>query len=278
MDRIPKKLYMYWDRGPMSWLQALTHISFHRYNPDWIIDVYVPKQSYTGGAHYIPNYTGKDYFYIVEQSKYVNMIEVDLNDYGIDLGLHNILRSDILRYHLLYNQGGVWSDFDVVWLKPMEHFHNIEYYGDTPINEVTAIVSFIKEKESGHSIGIMVHAKHDPYVLALIGLTKQVRPPYGHEAFGASMINAKYLTMASLADFKNLIGVKHKTYYPYDIHYPNPTIHKLYSGNDLSYIDDNTMCLHWYNGHVLSKNYVNSDGFSRECSMTTILRKEGHIG
>jgi len=277
MDRIPKILHMYWDRGPMSQLQTFTVSTFHKHNPDWTINVYIPKQSYTGPSRYIPNYVGKDYFYLVEQHSYVNIVEVDLNDYGINTVLHNILRSDILRYHLLYNVGGVWSDFDVIWLKPMEHFRNIKYYGDVPINEVNAIVSFVKEKEGGHSIGIMVHSKHDPYALALINLTKQVKPPYGHETFGSVMVSAAYPTLNSLAGFKNLIGVKHETYYPYDIHPPNPTFHKLYNENDLSCINNNVICVHWYNGHVLSKQYVNGGGLDRYCSMTTILKNEGCI-
>jgi hypothetical protein len=261
----------------MSQLQTFTVTTFHKHNPDWVINVYVPKQSYVGPSRYIPNYVGKDYFYLVEQSNFVNIIEVDLNDYGINIELHNILRSDILRYYLLYEQGGVWSDFDVIWLQPMEHFRNIEYYGDTSVDEISAIVSLIKENVGGHSIGIMVHCKHDPYALALINLVKQVKPPYGHEVFGSIMISSTYPTLDSLAGFKNLIGVRFETYYPYDIHPPNPTINNLYLADDLSCINNNVMCVHWYNGKELSKLYVNNDGFNVACSMTTILKNEGCI-
>lgn len=277
MDKIPKILHTYWDRSSMSWLQTLTVISFHKHNPDWVINVYVPKQSYAGGSQFIPNYTGKNYFNVVEQLNYVNIVEVDLTNYNIDIGLHNILRSDILRYYLLYNHGGVWSDFDVIWLKPMNHFHNIEYYGDTPLNEVTAVVSFTKDTCESHSIGIMVHAKNDPYIGEVINLTKQVKPPYGHEVFGSVMLSRRYPNLESLSGFKNLIGVKHETYYPYDIHPPRPTFGRLYRSNDISYINNNVICLHWYNGKPLSKEYVNRGGFKRECSMTTILKNEGYI-
>lgn len=277
MDTIPKILHLYWDRSPMSLLQTLTVYTFHKYNPDWVINVYIPKQPYIGSASFIPNYSGKDYFHLVEQADYINIVEVDLNDYGIDPALHNILRSDILRYHLLYNHGGVWSDFDVIWLKPMTHFHNIEYYGNTPINDVNAVVSFVRGVYGGHSIGIMVHAKHDPYAKALVELTKKVKPPYSHEVFGGSMINSKYPTLESLSCFKNIIGVRFETYYPYNIHPPGPTIQNLYKVNDLSCINNNVICLHWYNGHVLSKHYINGDGFYRNCSMTTILKNEGYI-
>ena len=277
MDRIPKILHMYWDHSLMSELQTFTVDTFHRHNPDWVINVYVPKQPYTGPSRFIPNYVGKDFFSRVENNPNVNIVEVDLNDYGIDIALHNILRSDILRYHLLYDHGGVWSDFDVIWLKPMDHFRNVEYYGDTPINDVNAIVSFLRGTHGGHSIGIMVHCKHDPYAKALIDLTKKVKPPYSHEVFGGTMLHGGYPTLESLSCFENVIGARFETYYPYDIHPPAPTFNKLYLENDLSCINNNVICVHWYNGKELSKYYVNGNGFSRNCSMTTILKNEGCI-
>ena len=279
MKHIPKELHLYWDGSNMSQLQTFTVTTFHRLNPDWNITIYIPKTTHDGSMrfNFILDYTGFDYFHILKKLDYVNIITIDLNDYGIDSGLHGILRSDILRYHILYEVGGVWSDFDIIWLKPMEHFHNIEYYGNTPIDEVSAIVSFIYGTYGGHSIGVLIHCKHDPYVLSLINLTKQVKSPYGHEVFGASMINGKYPTLESLGCFENIIGARFETYYPYNIHPPTPTIQKLYEDNDLSYINNNVICVHWYNGHQLSKYYVNGNGFNRTCSMTTILKNEGCI-
>ena len=261
----------------MSRLQTFTVETFHRLNPDWNINVYMPRQTYDGGSKYIPDYLGKDYFYLIREMDYVNIKIVDLDDYNINHNLHDILRSDILRYHILYNVGGVWSDFDIIWLKPMEHFHNIEYHGNTPIDDVNTVVSFINETHGGHSIGVLIHCKNDPYVLSLINLTKQVKPPYGHEVFGSVMLSRNYSTLDSLSCFENVIGTKFETYYPYNIHPPTPTIQKLYNGNDLSCINNNVMCVHWYNGHILSKQYVNSNGFNRGCSMTTILKNEGCI-
>ena len=277
MKRIPKELHLYWNRGKMSRLQTFTVETFHKLNPDWNINVYMPKQTYDGGSKYIPDYLGKDYFYLIREMDYVNIKIVDLDDYAINHSLHDILRSDILRYHILYNVGGVWSDFDIIWLKPMEHFHNIEYYGDTTINEVNAIVSFIYGTRGGHSIGVLIHCKHDPYAKALIEATKRVKPPYSHEVFGGSMLNVNYPTLESLSIFSGVIGSRFETYYPYNIHQPIPTIQKLYVGNDLSCINNNVMCVHWYNGHRLSKQYINNNGFNRDCSMTTILKNEGLI-
>ena len=280
MNLIPKELHLYWDGSPMSMLQTFTVTSFHKYNPDWKINIYVPSEQYNGAMrfNFIPDYTGPDNFYLIEALDYVNIVTVNLNDYGIQKDLHGILRSDILRYHILYDVGGVWSDFDVLWLKPMSHFNNIEYYGNTPIEDVNAVVSFIYGTYGGHSIGILIHRQYDPYVKSLIEATKHVRSPYSHEIFGGSMLNKCYPTLDSLKVFDNVVGAKFETYYPYNIHPPKSTIQKLYRGTDLSYINkNNVICLHWYNGHRLSKDYINNNGFNRKCSMTTLLKQEGLI-
>jgi hypothetical protein len=277
MELIPKELHLYWDESGMSKLQMFTVTTFHKHNPDWKINVYVSKQDYKGKAKYIPNYKGIDYFPALKQLDYVNVTTINLDDYGISHALHGILRSDIFRYHILYTIGGVWSDFDVLWLKPMEHFRNIEYHGDTPIEEVTDVVSFIHGTGGGHSIGIMIHAKNTAYMKSVLETVKNVKPPYKHETFGSIMLSAHYPTIDSLAKYGNVIGARFETYYPYNIHPPNVTIQKLYNGVDLSCINNNVMCVHWYNGRRESKQYVNKNGYAKNCSMTTLLKQEGCI-
>ncbi len=279
MEKIPKELHLYWDGSNMSKLQTLTVESFHRLNPDWGINIYMPYKRYTGDMRFdfIPNYIGPDYFHMISNQDYVNVFTIDLNDYGIQQNLPDILRSDIFRYHVLYHVGGVWSDFDVLWLRPMDHFHNIEYYGNTPLNKVDAVVSFYNGTYGGHSIGIMIHSKGDPYVQSLIRLVGEVKPPFSHEVFGGGLLNNYYSSLESIP-YKNVIGVKFETYYPFNIHPPSPTIQNLYESNNIHCLqNNNVMCLHWYNGHGLSKDYINNNGFERDCSMTTILKGYGYI-
>lgn len=280
MEQIPKVLHLYWDGSPMSLLQSFTVTSFHRHNPDWKINIYMPHKKYEGDMKFsfIPDYKGADYFHTIRNLDYINVIIIDLDYYGIRKDLHDILRSDIFRYHILYNDGGVWSDFDIVWLKPISHFAKTAYFGDVPPDNISAVVSFITNNTSGHSIGVMIHAKHDPYIKSVVDLTKNVKPPFSHEVFGAVLLNKAYPTLESIrSKFPNTVGACFETYYPYNIHPPNKTIQNLYKGVHLEPLqNENVLCLHWYNGHVLSKAYVNSGGFS-DCTMTTLLRREGYI-
>lgn len=271
MINIPKKLHLYWGGSKMSQTQTLTVQTFHKLNPDWEINVYVPKQEYLGDLKYIPDYTGEDFFPMVRKMDYVNIRVVDLDDHDISHDLHNILRSDILRYHILYEQGGVWSDFDIIWLKPMDHFYNIKYVGDVPMADISGIVCFNGGTGGWHSIGVMVHCKKDDYILSLIEQTESIKPPYKHQSFGAVMINAMYPNFASLKKFPNIIGALFKTYYPFGV----PDLQPLYTKTELDRIADDVMCVHWYNGHSLSKEYINKKMFDsgRPCSMTEILKR-----
>ena len=87
MKNIPKVCYLYWGRMPMSQLQVLTPISFHKYNPEWKIIIYLTKQdpSDLGKNIWVPDYLGIDYFYKVRELEYVEIREVDIKREGFGL-------------------------------------------------------------------------------------------------------------------------------------------------------------------------------------------------
>lgn len=281
LKRIPKVLHLYWDKSPMSKLQTLTPITFHAHNPNWEIRIYIPKQKYNGDVKYIPSYTGKDYFKILGNLEYIKIIEIDLNDFGIREDLHNILRSDVLRYHMLYYIGGVWSDFDVIWLKPMEHINNISH--SNTINSVGMSVSYYKNISGHHSIGVLISCKKHLFYRHLIDIVKNIQTSpekqkyttynikgkqFYHQSFGVVLWNKLYPKLSDiLGIYKDCLGIKYKTFYPYSIF----DLDKLYNSNDISVLDNHTMCVHWFNGHPLSKEYINKKNYKHECAMTYII-------
>lgn len=275
MDKIPKKLHLYWDRSPMSWLQTVTIDTFHKHNPDWTINVYIPKQPYVGKHNYIPDYAGKDFFYRVENNPIINIMEVDLNQYGIKSDLHNILRSDILRYHLLYNQGGMWSDFDVIWLKPMDHLYKI-----AGLSDFNATICMFEgdalHHYCYHNISILVSAPKHPLYKCLINRCNDIQPYSldgpSHQVYGTVMWNEMFPKASDILDkYPDVVKLDYATFFPYSIYKMDSLYHRI----DLSVITDDVMCVHWFNGHKLSKEYVNNNGFDRDCSMTKLIEQIG---
>lgn len=264
----------------MSKLQVFTVESFHKLNPSWNINIYTPIQKYEGRAKYIPNYTGKDYFYLIKNMNYINIAEVDLAEYGVKMSMHNILRSDIFRYYILYNCGGVWSDFDVIWLRPMEHINNIESVGNVSIRDMGAMVTFYKTTEGHHNIGVLLSAKGHPFYKVLIEKTIDIQnshlgkdDKFEHQSFGSTLWNSLYPNLNSVIDeFSDVVGFKYQTFAPYSIY----DIERLYLKKDLTPLNDNNVVgLHWFNGHQLSKDYINQNKFGDKSSMTLILQNIG---
>jgi hypothetical protein len=282
MDRIPKKLHMYWDKSPMSKLQVFTIETFHRLNPEWEVFVYTPLQNYTRNAHYIPDYTGKDYFQSVVEMDYVKMVEIDIHKYGIDSDLHNILRSDIFRYHILYECGGMWADFDVVWLKPISHMNNINCVGNIPIKEMGATACLLNMTHGHHNIGVLFSVPQHALYKALIAKSIEIqnrhvdRDKYDHQAFGVWMWGQLYATLQDvISTHPDVVGIPYNTFAPYSIF----NMGQLYYQNDVSPLNDNNVIgLHWFNGHVYSKQYINNRLFDKGyvCSLTTVLKNLGY--
>jgi len=270
MNNIPKILFLFWDGSSMSYLQTLTIISFHRLNPDWKIIVYLFKQQYDelGANTFVPEYTGEDCWQCLDGMDYIQFEEIDLMDYNIDTTSHGIQISDRLRIQKLYEHGGMYSDFDVLWLKPMSEFHNIDCMGNVDDFEATAS---LHDTISGfHSISNFIAKPQSQYFLSILREQVKKKPPFRHQAFGADVFNTLYPTAASILNkFPKVLLLNYETFFPYDLE----KLDSLYKKTDLSSLENkNVMAIHWFNGHELSKEYINEGSYRTPCSMTTILK------
>lgn len=276
MNTIPKICHLIWTKdAPMAMLQVFTVVSFHRYNPDWEIKIWVSKETERelGANVYVPDYTGGNCFDELRKLSYVEIIESSLEEEGINFNINPIVASDIRKRHLLYRYGGVYSDFDSLWLKPIDHIRNIECLGNPDSFE--GIVSFYKYTHGHHNVSNLVSEPHSGFINSLMKIEKTISPPYDHQAFGTQMLNNAYPTLDSVTTkFPRMLAIKYETFYPYSTFDLKP----LFVYNDLSPLEsNNVICIHWFNGNGVSKDYLNTDSFRRECSMNSILKQEGYL-
>ena len=121
MMRIPKMLWCYWGRTPMSQLQALTIESFRRHNPTWEITLIRPKDECSGPIIWdspeqsVP-YTGHDFSSL---TSFTRCMIFDFEEAGFDVKSHDVKKADFVRWHVLHKYGGVWSDLDIYYLRPI---------------------------------------------------------------------------------------------------------------------------------------------------------------
>ena len=122
---IPKILHLYWGRNnPLSLLRYMTVVSFSNLNPDWQIHVHYPRFANKGitwdsREHRIDVSGVDDYFDKLREVPRCKLHSFDFDDVAPASGMNEIMRSDLARWKLLAEQGGWWSDFDILFVKPM---------------------------------------------------------------------------------------------------------------------------------------------------------------
>ncbi len=270
-DIIPKILHLYWDGKCMSWLQVMTVTTFHDLNPDWTIMVHMPITTSKDSEEYIPAYKGANHFPMLERLEYVHIHRWDMEELGLE-NVPEIPRSDIFRYYILYTLGGIWSDFDVLWLRSIDYlFNSITQHGviTYPKHESEGFVCYYHTTFGHHSIGVLGSLPRNTFFKHLYDtcMSRLGGTDYKHQQFGADLLNELYPNLETLnRDFPNMIGFPYHTFYPYGIF----SLKNLYRNTDLKPLNDGVVCLHWFNGHPLSKEYLNKE-FRANCSMTKIL-------
>lgn len=105
-------------------MKYLTALSFSKKNPDWTIVVYYPsvtenKILWDGYEQKEYKYEGVDYFDKLRDIHNLSFQEVEFGEYS---SLSEVHKSDLFRLQILATTGGVWSDFDIFYTKPIVDF------------------------------------------------------------------------------------------------------------------------------------------------------------
>lgn len=256
----------------MSWLQTVGPYSFHKYNPDWKIVLCIIKQN---SQDFKPNtytrtYTGENYFSYLEVP-WIEIREIDVLEYGLPKDAATVLATDLFRIKQLYENGGVYSDLDMIWLKPMESLPGVAMLtnGGDDFNATTCYYNWT----FGHNnLSIMIAKKGSEYIKSILDEQKKIKAPYTDQIYSAELLNRMYPNFG-LIPFKGMLALKYETFYPYSTFDLSP----LFKDIDLKPIDNkNVMGIHWFAGNHLSNEYMHKEDFP-DCTMTEILKREGYI-
>ena len=138
-------------------MNYLTILSFKKYHKDWKIHIYYTSaQSNSGEANWKTpeqklklNDDVEDYWDRLKEDRSLNLICVDEFIRSLNLSHLNIVQqSDILRIYILYTYGGVYSDFDIIYIRNIEPYFiphqqsNILFFGIEPNGYIYFPVGF----------------------------------------------------------------------------------------------------------------------------------------
>lgn len=118
LSSVPKVAHFFWDDSPMSFLRWMTLHSFSTLNPDWKLILhrsYAAARPNWGTAH------NKQVAAEDMRDRVGDIKNLEIQDEDDDLaGLPGVQQSDILRNRYLFEHGGLWSDMDILYYRPMD--------------------------------------------------------------------------------------------------------------------------------------------------------------
>jgi len=267
----PRIVYFFW-YGKLTFLNYLSILSFHKYHPTWIINIYRStfadtKHKWNTGEQKIFNKNVDDYFEALRYLNYVNIM--DANKMAIELGIQNIYmvhQSDILRMHLLNKFGGMYSDFDIIYTE------NIEKYFLNKSKTIIFTRSAGNTKTVYYPNALFLAKRGCVFSKFIVG--KQLEEIKNNKLNGYSTVGpiifGKLLKDSKNDHIKQHIEIMDgKCYLPVEWN----EVDKLYDKPEFT-VEQPYFGIHWFNGAVRSREYIENfdvDNNKMKCTMDKIV-------
>lgn len=204
LTKIPKIAHFYWGGTKLSYLRFMSVKSFRMVNPEWEIQVHVPtvvseRQPEWESFHQKNVQITSDWFDNLDTIDNLKIIKHDFDSYQFDNFAHEVHKSDFLRWKLLDEHGGLWSDIDILYTKPMLNI--VENVSEN--NEVDTMLCPLPGS-TRHTVGFLLSKKNNNFFQQIGTHARKSYNPKIYQCMGSDLINVHYPTFESLCEhFKN---------------------------------------------------------------------------
>ncbi len=274
MPHIPPKVHLYWGSADkhMSWLRYLTIVSLKKQNPTHQIILHIPKKPSIGGITWnspeCRDIVRGANFYDQALAEASSVVEHDFSWLPNADNLHEVHRSDILRWKLLSTEGGFWSDLDILYFNPLR---KIQF--SNRINRVNLKAGVhIYPKLKAHAIGLLFAAPENPFFSWVFEKSIATNAE-GYQSLGSELINRTFPTVESIQHKFRDMPVGHiEQSSVYSI--PPYSIQSLYSRSGNKRLPELGIGIHWYGGNPLSSQYeskVTSNNYLDNTYMSKVI-------
>jgi hypothetical protein len=254
LNKIPKVAHFYWGGGPLSWLRFLSVQSFKKQNPDWQVKVHQPITDSQAPGSWANNI--KQDFRKQLTTLDVAVVEHDFDRYGFDNQAHEVHKSDFLRWQLLASQGGVWSDIDIFYIKPMESLaeNNLQHAN------IDVALCPLKPPHK-HTVGFMLASKDTSFYKYMSQVSLANYNPDVYQCMGSDLINGRFEDFESFGQQfpdNQFVFLNKKSVYVI----ASKTIDQFYQSVDPAlnkkFNNSQVIGYHWFGGHPQSQEFENN--------------------
>jgi hypothetical protein len=254
--KIAKIAHFYWSKDPLSFLRHLTVYSFIKYNPDWKVKIYYPVEKYRGENTWNTweqnqKYRGRDYFKDLLRLP-VEKVPVDMRQLGVDNQIPEVFKSDILRWHLLSTEGGLWSDMDILYFRPMDSL-----YMNNDFHKYLDIIICLIPELKRHSIGFLLGGTDSAFFRLILEQAKAGLNLSGYQSAGSDIMDL-YPSIDAIMKAVPGINIGNlTTQVVYPVNGFHHDVGAIFKANISEYLNEHTIGLHWYGGHPDARTFEN---------------------
>lgn len=275
MNRIPKIAFFYWGAPVLPYVRYMCLKSFRQFNPEWKVVLYTPTQLTTTQSW--TTCENKQTFNTADYSDRLTSLGVEVRKFDMEaIGFPNtlpeVLKSDLIRLHLLATVGGLWSDSDIIYFRPLtsafpstEHTAYFCFRRGGPTQEDTP-----KNGPRYHSIGFLMGAPGNKYYTQLFSGVHKVLNVTQYQSVGSTY----YKTMFNDG---NIDGLSDVFNIPIETVYPSRALPGMWVGPTDEYfhyaLRPGTIGFHWYAGFPLSGKMQNDITESTYGKMNNVICK-----
>ena len=240
-------------------------------NPDWEISIYIPSECYTGdvpwgtGEGYDgTQFSGRNYSDALFSLPGIKIKEVDFSAFPHISAAPENYKSDFFRWHILSTEGGLYSDIDLLYYRPM----NDLYFNQYDNKDIDCAICL---QYAGNIIGFLLSAPQNGFFNKVFDASINAFETTTYQAISAPLVNQLFPSEESIREqipelkFINM---------PMDVVYAldHLNIPDIFQTNDMGRLTDKTIGIHWYAGHPVSQhfnNLLNEDNYQGFRSIIT---------
>jgi|WetSurMetagenome_2_1015567.scaffolds.fasta_scaffold00103_25 hypothetical protein len=244
---IPKKFHVFWSGNKLPYLRYLTVKTFKELNPSWEINLWtsqVKSEVRTWNTHEL-NYSETWEDWTDRLWKLCDNIHmIDFTNFGVKNSVAEVHKSDLLRCWILNEVGGVYSDTDIFYFKPITNLEvnrRKNKYAET----------FVCICHYGHSNGFWMGSKGSRFFGELFEQSKKIDPAR-YQSNGPELCNRMFRTIESINEISPAVNIGMEAVY----YYNGQHVDAIYSEERVIF-DKKSIGIHWYAGHPLSGMFLN---------------------
>ena len=260
---VPKIFHYYWDDfRKFSYMNLYSLKSSIYYHPDYIHIIWCsinPQSniSWQGSCNkdYNQDSDYENYVNDIRKFKNARIIYKDMSKFlNVNDDMSEIHKSDLFRYKILHRYGGIWSDLDVVYIKPLS---DIITYDFDAINFLCKIDNFLY-----FPIGLMLSRRSSSLYDYIFSQAIFNYDPEIYECVGSKLLAKLFLfdkcgyirpRNTSININKKDILLDEEFYMKYNWDCVN---RELFIESPTNPNLDKTIGFHWFNGSNVTKSYL----------------------